>query len=612
MNAAKYFAYTPRPYQIKTIKEIGTHLPFRNICLHAPTGFGKTPVILSSLLPSVLKGFRVIWAVRTGNETDRPIEELKVIVNKLNLPIFGLSYRGKKDMCLLAEKFGDELDYSDVSYICRSTRKNCRFYLNYKSKFDLKKYVSRGPLLYNEVYSISREFNQCPYYVQRALARVADIVSMSYNYVVNPVFEWSIRALIPFSKTILVVDEAHNLQNLELNSDTITLGTVRRARREAEEFNAENVVKMLDYIEDKMLDMHSSLQDEEDAEFNPVELLPEDYLLLIDEAEHIGELVRRQKLERGLRPRSSLYHLASFMNSALSLIDVEGIAFIAERIGENLKLNIWDMRASEILSERWLLFRRCIFCSGTLKPIKAFADTIGLTGYQEILVPNIYDKNNISIYILNDVTTRGEELSFEMASRYVKSIINFLIKVKRNSAIFTASYRIQDALLSLGLKDKIENMGFKVFIEHKNMSGPKSREVLEKFKKTSLKGDGVLIAPMGGRFAEGADFPGGELESIFLVGIPFAKPSIKVKLYVEYYTKLYGDERGRFYAYVLPALRRASQALGRAIRSLEDKGVFILGDRRYLSYLEFLPQYVREWHRAISYAEVDSIKTPWT
>ncbi|MCS7365288.1 MAG: hypothetical protein NDF54_07630 [archaeon GB-1867-035] len=612
MNAIKYFPYTPRPHQFEAIKEIESNLRLKNICLHAPTGFGKTPVIMSTLIPFILRGLKVIWAVRTGNETDRPIEELKIITRKLNLPIFGISYRGKKDMCLLAERFGEELDYSDVSYICRLMRKNCQFYLNYKDKFDFKPYISKGPLLYNEVYSVSKRLDLCPYYVQRALAKIADVVSLSYNYVVNPIFEWSIRVLIPFSRSILVVDEAHNLQNLELNSDTITLGTIRRARKEAEEFNAENVVSMLNYAEDRMLEIHSSLEDEEDTEFNPQELLPEDYLALLDEAEHVGELVRKEKLEKGSRPRSSLYHFASFMISALDLIDTEGIAFIAERVEDNLKLNIWDMRASEILSERWLLFRRCIFCSGTLKPIEAFVETIGLSNYHSIVVPNIYNRSNIAIYILNDVSTRGEELSLEMASRYVKAIMDFLNVVKTNTAIFTASYRIQEAILSLGLARKIEKLGFKVFIEHKNMTGPKSRKILENFKKASINGNGVLIAPIGGRFAEGADFPGRELEAIFLVGIPFAKPSVRIKLYIEYYTKLYGSERGRFYAYTLPALRRASQALGRAIRSLEDKGVFILGDQRYLSYLEFLPEYVKEWHKIISYDEVDAIKVPWT
>lgn len=612
MSVMKYFPYQPRPYQKEVALRLFSNIDFKHLCLHAPTGFGKTSIILTALVPYILRGLRVIWTVRTGNETDRPIEELKVTVNNFKLPIFGLSYRGKRDMCLLAEKYGEELDYSDVSYICKSMRKSCNFYLKYKRGFNFKPYVSRGPLLYNEVYSLSKKLNICPYYAQRALTKIADVISLSYNYIVNPAFEWSIRPLIPFSKAILVVDEAHNLQNLELSSDTITLRTISRARREAEKFNAVKVLNMLDYLENMMLKIHSSLRDEEDTAFNPKELLPKDYLTPLDEAEHVGELVRKDRLARGLRPRSSLHHLASFMISALDLQGVDGIAFIAERVGDNLKLNIWDMRASDILGERWPLFKKCIFCSGTLKPLEAFAETIGLPRYHSIVVPNIYDKNNISVYILNDVTTRGEELSLEMASRYAKSIINFLNAVKTNNAIFTASYRIQESILGLGLAKKIERLGFKVFIEQKNMSGPKSRELLEKFKETSVEGNGVLIAPIGGRFAEGADFPGRELQAIFLVGIPFAKPTTRVKLYVEYYAKLYGSKKGRFYAYILPALRRASQALGRAIRSLEDKGVFILGDQRYVDYLELLPQYVREWHKVVSYNEVGAIKTPWT
>ncbi|MEM3506273.1 MAG: hypothetical protein QW589_03590 [Candidatus Bathyarchaeia archaeon] len=49
-------------------------------------------------MPTALKrGYRIIWAVRTGTETDRPIEELKTICKTFNLEeLFGLSFRGKK------------------------------------------------------------------------------------------------------------------------------------------------------------------------------------------------------------------------------------------------------------------------------------------------------------------------------------------------------------------------------------------------------------------------------------------------------------------------------------------------------------------------------------
>ncbi len=612
LNPLNCFPYNPRPYQLDVIKEISSKISIKNICLHAPTGFGKTPVILSALIPYIYNGFKVIWAVRTGNETDRPIEELKVIHEKLGIPIFGISYRGKRDMCLYIKDFNVELDHSDVSYICNTVKSKCQFYLKYKYNFKPKLIPYWRPLTYSEIYNFSINLGMCPYYVQRALARIASIISLSYNYVIDPKFEWSIKPLIPFKKSILVVDEAHNLQNIGLNSDSITLRTIKRAIKEAEEINLKEIILFLEEFEEKMIKIMSNLSDEEDTIFDPLELVSfDDYPLLEDILEY-GEYIRRMKLEEGKRPRSSLYHFADFMISALNLIDVDGISFIAERIKDNLKLSIWDMRASEVLGDRWNLFYRCIFCSGTLEPIDAFAEIIGLENYIGIKIPNIYDSNNIKIYILTGVTTRGEELSNRMAKRYINSIIKFLGKVKVNTAIFTSSYKVQDKLISLGLKSEIEDLGFKVFIETKNLTGPESKIMLEEFKKTSINGNGVLIASMSGRFAEGADFPGEELQAIYLVGIPFEKPSIKTELYIDYYSKLYGEEKGRLYAYTLPAIKRACQALGRAIRSLNDKAVLILGDERYLKYINLLPDYIKDYYIILPYNKTNYINTPWS
>ena len=61
---------------------------------------------------------------------------------------------------------------------------------------------------------------------------------------------------------------------------------------------------------------------------------------------------------------------------------------------------------------------------------------------------------------------------------------------------------------------------------------------------------------------------------------------------MRYYQELYGAEKGYFYGYVLPALRRASQAIGRALRSLDDRAVIVCGDWRYANYLDLLPDYV--------------------
>jgi len=119
------------------------------------------------------------------------------------------------------------------------------------------------------------------------------------------------------------------------------------------------------------------------------------------------------------------------------------------------------------------------------------------------------------------------------------------------------------------------------------------------------------VAPMGGRFAEGADYPGEELMCVFLAGIPFEKPTVKTQLYIEYYQELYGEEKGRLYAYVIPALRRAAQALGRALRSPYDQAVIVLGDGRYKHYMALLPDYVRELAVEVSRRELSKVRLPW-
>jgi len=589
------------------MEKLARYVRIGSVCLHAPTGFGKTPVILAVLLPFVKRGLKVIWTVRTGNETDRPIEELKTIVNKTGLDILALSYRGKKDMCLLSRIYG-ELDYAEVSYLCSQKRKECAFYINFLEGFDYSIFRENSPLLYSDIYNLSKKEEICPYYAQRALLEIADMVALSYNYVVDPRLEWSIRRLFPYNRAILVVDEAHNLQNIELNSEHITLGTIKRALKEAEEWDSFQIADFLSRLRDKVDKLFQALAEDEDTVFIPSEFIDSSGYDLLERAKALGEFIRRKMLEEGKRPRSSLYRLANFWKKALELEGLEGIAFVAEKERDNLRLNIWDMRSAEILASRWLIFKRCIFCSGTLEPIEAFTEVIGLDNYHAIKVPPIYNPENVRIYILKDVSTKGEELSEETASKYVKAILDFLKIVNVNTAIFTASYRVQERLVRAGLKEKIGKIGYLVFEEERKMTGLQARRVLESFKESQKA---ALLAPMGGRFAEGADFPGEQLQAIFLVGIPFEKPTTKTQLYLDYYCKLYGKEKGRLYGYTIPALKRASQALGRALRSPDDKAVFILGDERYEKYLNLLPEYVKKWRRKITVKDIRSISTPW-
>jgi DNA excision repair protein ERCC-2 len=84
------------------------------------------------------------------------------------------------------------------------------------------------------------------------------------------------------------------------------------------------------------------------------------------------------------------------------------------------------------------------------------------------------------------------------------------------------------------------------------------------------------------------------MNSVVVVGVPYAEPTPRVKAQIEYYEKRF-PKLGREYGYILPAMKKASQAAGRPIRTLEDRGAIIFLDYRFATNYcrSFLPLWVR-------------------
>jgi len=597
----EFFPYEPRFGQVRVIKEINNYARDGNIILFdAPTGYGKTPVVLAAILPIAEEyNVPILWAVRTGNETDRPIEELKQIVGRTRRRIFGISIRGKRDMCLLARQ-NNIRDHEGVSVLCRRMRDKCPFYRNlFYKRLSVKK-----PLLFSEILKLGIESNICPYFLQLNLARKARVISMSYNYIFSEPIRWSLRSYVRMKNAILVVDEAHNMQNViaSINSDRITLGTVERAINEVSRFNDNRSKRLLEKIKRlyKILKQEAEGIRGEDDIFDPITIISEAELD-DEDFSHAGKLVSKiytRMLKEGKSPRSSLRHLMDFLKLSIEYVELDGIAFLKYKDKNRVVFERWDMRASELLSEIWDYFFSIVFMSGTLKPYNAFSEISGIKHYYEVSDEFKIPRENVVSLIIKDLTTKGEELSVQMKERYITAFKEILPVLEVNTAIFFASYRIMNELIR-DVKKIVEECNRNIFVEQEGMMGDEARQILEEFKKSEKN---VLCASMQGRFAEGADFPGEALEAIILVGIPFERLTVRTQLYIDYYSRIYGSEKGRFYAYVLPALRRASQALGRALRSSDDKAILIAMDERYRDnrYFRLLPKFFREYAKLVN------------
>jgi DNA excision repair protein ERCC-2 len=126
------------------------------------------------------------------------------------------------------------------------------------------------------------------------------------------------------------------------------------------------------------------------------------------------------------------------------------------------------------------------------------------------------------------------------------------------------------------------------------MSSKENDRLIASFKSYATRGGAVLLGVQGGRSSEGADYPGDQMNSVAVVGVPYAEPTARIGAQIKYYESCFPGH-GREYGYVVPALKKAAQAAGRPIRSLEDRGAIVFLDYRFATaYCQnFLPLWIQ-------------------
>ncbi|MCG7854900.1 MAG: ATP-dependent DNA helicase, partial [Methanoregulaceae archaeon] len=71
------------------------------------------------------------------------------------------------------------------------------------------------------------------------------------------------------------------------------------------------------------------------------------------------------------------------------------------------------------------------------------------------------------------------------------------------------------------------------------------------------------------------------LAGAMVIGLPLAPYNRVRQMTIDYYRHKFGAD-GEFISYTLPALNRAQQAIGRVLRTPEDRGVLVFGEKRFL------------------------------
>ncbi|RLF17074.1 MAG: hypothetical protein DRJ66_01770 [Thermoprotei archaeon] len=610
----EYFPYTKfRPKQDEVIKFIYENVKKRNnVLLQAMSGFGKTISLLTSLLPLIQsEGLRLVYLARTHKEHERVIEELRAISQK-GKKVMALALRGRSEMCLVSEVARQD-DYKTSLEICESLRKEslCKFYLNFLSR--RKKYeelvekINPTPFKAEDIISFARKENICPYEYAKLILRKSVVVACSYVYLFNSaVFPKFLKQLgSSLDELILVLDEAHNVPDIAMESlsDEISIETINNAILESKKYLMSN--ELTTYL--KLL-LSSLSKLESLMTFNET-LIPKDLPLriakqalkldfdfLVEVLKEAGEMVKEKRMAEGKLPRSAIARLASFLERWASSIDKDYMRYLLyrEEGSKRTKIGIIALDPAPLVAPLIEESYCTIMASATLEPMDYYAKLLGLRDYVKINVSFQLEPWRILVLVTRGITTDYRKRKKSMYLKMVNRLREVIQETPGNVGIFAASYDIIKGILSAGFLDMVRELGKPVFIESPNMKSYENDLLIKGFKSYANKGGAVLLGVQGGRNAEGEDFPGNEMQTVVVLGIPFARPSPSVMEKVKYFNKKFPG-KGRLFGYVLPAIKKACQAAGRPIRKPDDEGVIVLMDYRFLSKncKDLLPKWIR-------------------
>ncbi len=616
----EYFPYSDaRPHQDEFITTVNQAVNDRkSVLIEGANGLGKTISSLSAVLPIAMKkNLKILYVARTHRQHDRVIDELRQVYKRR--PVTGVSIRGRNEMCINAFASKGAFDSKSLMEVCEllKSKGRCPYYRNVENRtyeyLRMQQQLCTKPYMGSEILKTCKRTEICPYELVKGAVHDARVIALSYLYV----FDQQIRT--PFlknieadlSKIILVVDEAHNLPEtaVDISSSQLTLFILRLAEMEAERFGYKDIEEFIHFFRQEVDTLTDKIRKEEIISASRiVEIIekqgniprPRDFFIHMHEA---GVAIKKALLAEGKNPRSYVNATADFLNRWLDTVNDMSYINVASKYfskdgSKSAKLEIVALDPAKITEPVFSATYANVIMSGTLQPLEAYARITKLPASTvQFLAPSPFPKEHVFSAVVSGVSTSMEQRTPKMYQTMIERINEVVNSTPTNTGIFTASFQVLNGLLQEGLEQSLLKP---LYYEKSGMSSKDNEKLVQDFKACGDKGGAVFMGVQGGRTSEGVDFPGNQMNSVMVVGVPYAEPTPRVKAQIEYYEERFPG-RGREYGYILPAMKKACQAAGRPIRTLEDYGAILFLDYRFGSnYLKnFIPSWVTKGMRCI-------------
>jgi DNA excision repair protein ERCC-2 len=313
---------------------------------------------------------------------------------------------------------------------------------------------------------------------------------------------------------------------------------------------------------------------------------------IVDELMGLAETIRDRNQKAGEFRETAIERLTVFLYRLSQSAHNPAYLTIYKKTEEGIILEVRNIDPSAPLTEICSQHACCILISGTLSPVESYRRLyFNNAKVSTLALPNSFPKENRLICCATDITTAYSlRQNKENTDRIVRYIAAFAA-LKKNRAIYFPSYQILETYSSLAAGTISRR---KIYIEPRDAAG--AGAVLNEFLSLPSQGEsGIMFAVCGGKWSEGLDYRGEMLAGAMVIGLPLAPFNRVRKMVIEYFRHKYGEE-GEFLCYTLPAINKALQALGRVLRTPEDRGVLVLGERRFLEnrVKSALPSWIQE------------------
>lgn len=433
----------------------------------------------------------------------------------------------------------------------------------------------------------SEKWQVCPFELSLDTAVWVDAVICDYNYVFDPRAQLK-RFFGEGAKGdyVFLVDEAHNLveRGREMYSAELVKEDFLEVKR-AVKGHSKKLERLLEKCNKTMLAWKREC---------------EDYVLLSGVGNFVLSLMNLSGAmeeyleeapqgEAGEKVLDLYFQVRAFLDTH-DRLDDHYVIYTRMQPEGSFGVKLFCVDPSARLQECMDRGRSTILFSATFLPISYYTSLLsGEEDDYRMYARSPFDPDRKLLLIGGDVSsryTRRGEREYRKIAEYIQKTVECR---KGNYMVFFPSYRMMEdvgAYVQEALGERA-----RLLRQMPGMTEQEKEAFLEEFsgdRTESLVG----LCVMGGIFGEGIDLKHNRLIGAVLVGTGLPQICSEREILKNYYQEKGQD--GFAYAYQYPGMNKVLQSAGRVIRTVEDQGVILLLDERFLQE-QYRSLFPREW-----------------